>query len=147
MDSTTQPNSAYYKIVKTKSGKGARTLSLAPASWVNDDGVLSWPRLKSDSKAIEFMRNHVAPGSLAGVEWEQCPAKVLKSNIANYDDGMKTLKDMLKESDSSASSSSTDFDDNRTVNRRRQRRTTKENKCIDDHYNYSELLTVSKNKT
>lgn len=58
---------ASYKIVKTKEGKN-RSLALVRASW-EVRGVLSWPKLRSDSKVNKLIERQTAPETTTGIEW------------------------------------------------------------------------------
>lgn len=133
------PPPSYYKIVISKTGK-SRSLSLVPTNW-EVNGTLSWPKLRSDSKVINFIQNHVAPGSVAGVHWITCSAKVLETNIENYDRGNAKLAALLKQQDSSEF---TTDNDELIASKRRRLPKTKANET-----NYSAMmssLTVSRYK-
>lgn len=125
-----------YKIVKTREGKN-RSLALIPASW-EVDGVLSWPKLKSDTKVNNYIKNCIPPGTTAGVEWIKCATKVVETNILSYDAGNTKLSALLKQQDSS--SSTTDAEEMVSTKRRR---TTKINL---GEKNYSALF-LKVNKT
>lgn len=124
-----------YKIVKTKEGKN-RSLALVPASW-EVSGVLSWPKLKSDTEVNKFIENRTAPGSTPGVEWINCTAKVVETNILTYAAGNAKLSVLLKRRDTSSSTT-----DNEEIIPSKRARTTRTNTS---DKNYSALFTkVSK---
>lgn len=126
---------ASYKIVKTKEGK-SRSLALVPASW-EACGVLSWPKLRSDSKVNKLIERRTAPETTTGIEWIKCAAKVVETNIPTYEAANAKLSVLLKQRDTSSSTT-----DNEDVVPTKRSRTTRVNAS---EKNYSAMFSKVKN--